>query len=296
MALSAVAPGAGVVVVRDGFFETLGFANRQETRMLVFAESERFVRAARENQNICAVLTTQQFAASFPEAIAVGVCEHPRSAFAAIHNQLARSGFYWADFPTEIDEAARVHPRAFIADKNVRIGADSVVQPNATVLERCLIGNGVVVGAGSVLGGVGFQTVRSTPSMIEYEHAGGLIIEDGARVLPGAVVATGLFSESTRLCCEARIGSQAFVSHAVYVGARTFIGHGAVINGNVTIGHDSWIGPGSVVSQELDIAEEAFISLGAVVIRNVPAKTHVSGNFAIQHRRLLRAMAELEAD
>jgi UDP-3-O-[3-hydroxymyristoyl] glucosamine N-acyltransferase len=282
--------------MRDGWFETLGFVHRTQERMLVFAESERFVRAVCANPNISAVVTTPQWAGSFPGTVAVGVSEHPKLAFAAIHNHLAQSGFYWRDFPTVIAEGARVDPRAFIAEKNVRIGAGTIVQPNATVLERCILGAGVVVGAGCVLGGTGFQTARGAGALIEFEHAGSLIVEDRVRLLPGAVVATGLFRESTTLGYDARIGSQAFVSHAVQVGARSFIGHGAVINGNVRIGAGSWIGPGAVVSQELEIGEESRISLGAVVIRSLPPNSHVSGNFAVEHRRLLRFLAHLDAN
>jgi len=141
---------------------------------------------------------------------------------------------------------------------------------------------------------VGFQTVRNTQPMIEMNHAGGLFVQDRVRVLPGAVVATGMFRQGSSISEDCRIGSNAFVSHAVQLGMRVFVGHGAVINGNVTVGSDAWIGPGAIVSQNLQIGENACVSLGAVVIRNVIAGTRVSGNFAVPHRRLLRMLATLD--
>jgi UDP-3-O-[3-hydroxymyristoyl] glucosamine N-acyltransferase len=225
----------------------------------------------------------------------VAVSPEPRAAFARLHNDLALRGFYWEDFPTVIDPTARIHPTAWIAERNVRIGAATDIQPNVTVLERCVIGEGVAVGAGAVLGGVGFQTVRTTRPMIEMNHAGGLFVQDGVRILPGAVVATGLFRQSSSISEDCRIGSNAFVSHAVQLGMRVFVGHGAVINGSVTVGTDSWIGPGAVVSQNVRIGEKACVSLGAVVIRNVAAGARVSGNFAVSHRRLLRMLAGLDS-
>jgi len=239
-------------------------------------------------------VTTGELAGTVPPDLALAVSPEPRAAFARVHNELALRGFYWEDFPTAIDPTARVHPTAWIAERNVRIGAASDIQPNATVLERCVVGEGVVVGAGAVLGGVGFQTVRTTQPMIEMNHAGGLFVQDRVRILPGAVVATGMFRQGSSICEDCRIGSNAFVSHAVYLGMRVFVGHGAVINGNVTVGSDSWIGPGAIVSQNLQIGEKACVSLGAVVIRNVTAGTRVSGNFAVPHRRLLRTLAALD--
>jgi UDP-3-O-[3-hydroxymyristoyl] glucosamine N-acyltransferase len=193
-----------------------------------------------------------------------------------------------------IDPSAKVHPSAWIAERNVRIGAASEIGPHATILDRCVIRENVVVGAGAVLGGVGFQTVRSPQPMIEMSHAGGLLVESRARILPGAVIATGLFRQSTLVSEDARVGSNAFVSHGVQLGRRVFVGHGSVINGNVAVGADSWIGPGAVVSQNLRIGEKAFVSLGAVVIRNLAAGARVSGNFAVSHRRLLRILATLD--
>jgi len=294
MRLSEVENEAGMAVRRDGDFQTLGFLCDSYPNQLVFLENRAFLRTLQRNRSVSAVLTTAELADAVPGCLAVAICDQPRTAFANLHNQLALRGFYWDDFPTVIDPSAKVHPTAWIAARNVRIGAASEIAPNATVLERCVIGENVVVGAGCVLGGVGFQTVRSAEPMIEMNHAGGLLLESRARILPGAVLATGLFRQNTLISEDVRVGSNAFVSHGVQLGRRVFVGHGSVVNGNVTVGADSWIGPGAIVSQNLQIGEKAFVSLGAVVIRNLAAGARVSGNFAVPHRRLLRMLATLD--
>jgi UDP-3-O-[3-hydroxymyristoyl] glucosamine N-acyltransferase len=170
------------------------------------------------------------------------------------------------------------------------------VQPHATILERCILGENVTVGAGAVLGGEGFQRVRGTSPLLDMEHAGGLVVERDVRILAGAVIATGLFRSNTRLSHDVRIGSQAFVSHGVTIGAGALVGHGAMINGNVIIGPNSWIGPGAAIANDLAIGDGSFVTLGSVVIRNLPAGSHVSGNFAVAHRKLLRHLAAIQAD
>ena len=290
MRLSEIGNLAAMVVCRDGDFQTLGFLSDRNPYQLVFLESRAFLRTLQRNRSVSAILTTAELADAVPRGAALAICNQPRSDFANLHNRLALCGFYWEDFPTVIDPSAKVHPTAWIAERNVRIGAAAEIAPHATVLERCVIGENAVIGARAVLGGVGFQTVRSTAAMIEMNHAGGLVVERCARILAGAVIATGLFRQNTLISEDARVGSNAFVSHGVQLGRRAFVGHGSVINGNVAIGADSWIGPGAIVSQNLRIGEKAVVSLGAVVIRNVAAGARVSGNFAVSHRRLLRRL------
>jgi UDP-3-O-[3-hydroxymyristoyl] glucosamine N-acyltransferase len=294
MRLSEIDDGAGIVVKRDGEFQNLGFVSDRHKGLLVFLEDSRYLAALRRNESVTAVLTAADLADAAPPNLAVAICPEPRTAFAKLHNELALGGFYWEDFPTVIDPSAKVHPTAWIAERNVRIGAASVIGPRATVLQRCVIGEDVVVGAGAVLGGIGFQTVRNTRPMIEMTHAGGLFVQNRVRVLPGAVIATGLFRLGTTISEDSRIGANAFVSHGVQLGNRVFIGHGSVVNGNVTVGADTWVGPGAIIAQNLHIGEKAFVSLGAVVIRNLRAGSHVSGNFAVPHRQLLRTLVGLD--
>jgi UDP-3-O-[3-hydroxymyristoyl] glucosamine N-acyltransferase len=291
MRLSEIVPAAGVEVHRDGEFRNLGFLGDHQAGMLVFLEESRFLTSLRQNQGVGAVLTTPDLAGQIPGHLAMGVCTQPRLTFARIHNHLAGAGFYWDDFVTVIDPDAEVHPSAWVAEKNVLIGRNSRVGPHVSILERCVIEEEVVIGAGAVLGGWGFQTVRTHRPMLEMQHAGGLTIHDCVQILPGAVIATGLFRRNTEIHEEVRVGSQAFISHAVQVGARAFIGHGAVVNGNVAIGEEAWIGPGAVISNNLEIGERAFVTLGAVVIRNVSPGSRVSGDFARSHEKALRRMA-----
>ena len=295
MQLSSCVDAAEIATCRDGSFENLGFITEQRSRTLSFLESESLLPALLRNESICAVLTNQELASKIPDGLALGVCKDPRLAFATLHNRLAQTDFYWQSFPSYIDPDARVHARAWVDDKDVTIGPGSIIGPNATILERCSVGSRVTIGAGAVLGGVGFQTARTAGMSLEMTHAGGLVIEDGCHILPGAVISTALFRDNTRVGREARIGAQVFLSHGVKVGERSFVGHGAVINGNVVIHNDVWVGPGCVVSQNLTVGSKAFVSLGSVVIRDVPAGQQVSGNFAIPHRQFLRHLAKIES-
>jgi UDP-3-O-[3-hydroxymyristoyl] glucosamine N-acyltransferase len=294
MRLSTIVEVVDAEIIRDGNFENLGFVSESLPEMLSFLVHPRFLGALERNTCLRALLTTPALAASAPDHLALAVCDQPRVAFALFHNYLCDTGFYWEDFPTTIDSAAQVHPSAYLAEKNVRIGAGSIVGPRAAILERCVIGSACLIGVGSILGGVGLQTVQTDEGLLEMRHAGGLVLGDRVHVLPGAVLATGLFRQNTQIGSDTRVGSQSFVSHGVHIGSATFLGHGSVLNGHVWVGDEAWIGPGAIVAQNVNIADRAVVSLGGVVIRDVNSGSRVSGNFAVPHRTLLRSVAAMK--
>ncbi len=281
-------------VLADSEFETLGFLSDPAPRMLTFAEDRKFLRQVIGGPQISAVLTTPDLAQAITERLGVAVTSSPRRDFFRLHNALAhRTSFYGQHAPSQIDSSARIHPRASVAEEGVRVGPDVTIEANAVVGPGCTLSSGVVVRAGAVLGATGFQTCRDEQGYIEMQHTGSLLVEEDAEIFSNATVARGLFRQTTRIGRETRIGNNAFVSHNVEIGPRSFVGHGAVINGHVRIGGEVWIGPGAVVTNSVSIGHCCRISLGSVVVGPLEAGAHVSGNFAVQHRRLLRHVASL---
>ncbi len=278
-------------VRRNAPFQTLGFLIDTLPGMLLFVESERFLPLALTKADVAALILTPELAEKCENELGLAVSPTPKRAFFELHNALvAAGGYYGWDFPSVIEHSAKIHERAWIAPTGVRIGAHVKVGPNATVDSGTTLAAGVDVRAGSVLGGAGFQTFRGERELIELAHGGGIEAGEGAIIFENAVVAKGVFRQSTRIGAQARIGAGAFVSHNTVIGARAHIGHGAVINGNVTIGEECWIGPGATVSNNLTIGAAARVSLGSVVVREVAPGAHVSGNFAMPHRDFLRRL------
>jgi UDP-3-O-[3-hydroxymyristoyl] glucosamine N-acyltransferase len=262
--------------------------------MVVFLEDERFLKDHLVTPAVSCVITTAALARHLDAVPGLAVCDEPRRCFFELHNHLAlNTDFYWHDFSTVIDPTAKVHPRAFVAERNVRIGANTVIEPNVTIMERSLIGASVIIRAGVVLGSAGFQTARCNAGLLDMVHAGGIHVHDRVEMLSNAVIAAAVFRQFTTIGESARIGNVAFVSHNAQVGARCFIGHGSVLNGNVRLGEDVWIGPGATISNNVTIGDGAKVSLGATVVGNVPAGMRVSGQFAVEHAKALHHMETL---
>jgi UDP-3-O-[3-hydroxymyristoyl] glucosamine N-acyltransferase len=286
---------AGLIVRRNHSFSNLGFCSHPHPAMLAFVESPRFADQISRIAEVVCVLTTPQLAESIATHLGLAISETPRMSFIEIHNYLAnRTNFYWDDFQTVIDPSADIHPTAHIPEFNVVIGPNVVIEPNVTIHERTIVGERCVVHSGAVLGGEGFQTNRAGGRLCDMVHAGVLRVEADSKIFANAVVARGVFRESTRIGPDARVGNAAFISHNVGVGARAFVGHGAVVNGYGQISDDAWVGPGATIASGILIGRGAHVSLGATVIRDIEPHERVIGSVAAQSRKMLRFMKQFE--
>ena len=66
-----------------------------------------------------------------------------------------------------------------------------------------------------------------------------------------------------------------------------------MVAGSTVIGDDVFVGPNASLSSELTIGSRAHITIGAVVTRDVAPGRRVSGNFAIDHQRLVAHLRKI---
>jgi UDP-3-O-[3-hydroxymyristoyl] glucosamine N-acyltransferase len=146
-------------------------------------------------------------AALFPTRIGVAVDGNPKRCFFEIHNRLAtETRFYGIDAASTIHPTASLHPRCWVDERNVVIGPHANVGPNASILGRAVLGAGTVVHAGAVIGSAGFQTSQRRGEAIELVHAGATDIGPECHIFANAVIARGLFRQSTRIGAGSRVG------------------------------------------------------------------------------------------
>ncbi|HEV8536612.1 MAG TPA: DapH/DapD/GlmU-related protein [Candidatus Limnocylindria bacterium] len=292
MRIAEVAGFARVRVVRDVDFSDLALLGPEAARALVYAVDERAI-AKLEKSRAAAVITTPALAERIAAPTGLATSDQPERDFYAIHRALhERTDFYWRDFATVIDPSAKVHERAYVAPRNVRIGARVTVEPNATVLERVTIGDEATIRAGTVLGAEGFEFKgpamrqgRASRADRDYgarnervPHAGS--VEIGARVEIQALCAVdrSLFRVSTFIGDDTKVDNLVHVAHSVRIGRNCLITAGTVIAGSALIGDGVWIGPGSVISSGVRIDDGAAIVIGSTITRDVAAGTRVASD------------------
>jgi UDP-3-O-[3-hydroxymyristoyl] glucosamine N-acyltransferase len=286
--LSKVSGLVSADILRDGEFSALGMLSHDADRMLVVLYDPNYLNRLIANPHITCVFTNPDLAPLLPERLAVAVSDDPTTAFYEVHSYLFKqTDFYGTDFDSEIAPSAVVHERAYVAPKNVRIGDRSFVEPNATILDRAIIGEDVIIRAGAVISGEGYEPKLVGGKLVMIPHAGGVLLHNRVEVQANSHIQRAVFGGFTEVGEDSKIGALAQIGHHVRIGRRSKIAGSTPVLGSTIIGDDVWVGPNAAISSGLKIGDGAYITVGAVVTRDVPAGQRVSGNFAIEHSRFL---------
>ena len=296
MKLSEAATHAPIRVIRDGSFDDLALLGHAAGSCLVYGGDARALSRLVRSQGASAVITTADLAKDVPATHAVAVADRPETAFYKLHEWLHRSSdFYWRDFVTEIDPSADVSDRAYVAPKNVRIGARVVVEPNVTIRERVVIGADSIVRAGVVLGMEGFEFKgpamrqgRATRAEWDYgttnvgvPHAGSVLIGARVEIQANSTVDRSVFRVPTSIGDDTKLDNLVHIAHNVQIGARCLIAAGAMLAGSTVVEDEVWIGPSAVLSSGLRIGKGAAIVIGATITKDVAPGERVASDLKV---------------
>ena len=255
---------------------SFGWAGSTHQRVLNFLDDARFTDDLLKNPNVSAVLVTAQLSASLAQGKFVKlVCDDPRYFFYSFFNYVAKK--YEERRKTVIDATANVHPSAFVAEENVRIGPRTVVEPHATIFSNVEIGPDCLIGAGAVLGSQGFEYKRTSLGILPVYHNGMVILEANVEIGSNTCVDKGLMA-NTLIRKNTKIDNLVHISHNVEIGENVFVIAHAQIAGSVIVGNDVWIAPSATIKNGVKIGDRALVGLGAVVIRDVDEDSRVVGN------------------
>lgn len=289
MKISKIKNRGAIEVVTDSEFESLGFITHNNPKQLVFIEEKKYIPILLRNSNISCVITTEELSSSMHEGLGISISRNPRKSFFEIHNYLAKNtDFYGKSFKTEIEESARIHPTAFIAEKNVRIGKRCYLGPNVSILENSILEDEVIVRAGSVIGTEGFEFKHIENEIIPVIHRGGVLLHHRVEIQANCCISKSIFGYFTEIGSETKIDNLVHIAHNVTIGRRCLLAACAMVAGSVIIGDDVWVGPSASISSEVNIGNSASITMGSVVTKDVVAGQKVTGNFAIDHNKFIR--------
>lgn len=223
-----------------------------------------------------------------------GICivENPRITYFKLHNALCQNDEYKRkDYPSIISDSAKISKLAYIADKNVRIGNNVVIEEFVSIKENTIIGDNSVIRAGSIIGGTGFEIKNSDGGLWTVTHIGGVIIGNNVEIQQSTTIDKAIYPwDNTILSDGVRINSQVQIAHGVKIDRDTEVVSNAGIQGRVKIGKNVWIGPNTAIRNGIKIGDNARVNIGAVVTLDVPDGASVSGNFAREHSKMIQEM------
>lgn len=282
-------------LIRDGEFDTLEYCTSNcNIAFLTFLENPKYLNEL--NEKISCVITTEEISKKTPQHIkGIIIADEPRKEFVKLHNFLTDSKVSAIpEFKTEIGENCDISPLALIAEKNVRIGDNVSIGPFTVINNNVFIGDRCKIYEHCVIGGKGFNYVRTNEGeILGMRDMGKIVIEDDVEIYPMCHIAKGpLLTDITRIGKKSKIDALVYIGHGMKIGERSEILAGAQIGGNCVIGDESWIGINATIANRIQIGDNGRVSLGAVVTKNVDMGQTVSGNFAVDHNRFLSELKE----
>lgn len=288
MKLSEVQDKCGIKVKNDGEFESLGLITHNNPKQLIFIDDSKYITVQLKKPNISCTITTEELIESIPKALGIAISKNPKKSFFELHNYLAKNtDLYWKPFKTKISSSSKIHPTAYIADRNVRIGERCEIGPNVSILEGSVLDDDVIIGAGSVISTKGFEFKRIGKEILPVIHAGGVLLHNRVEIMANSCICKAVFGGFTEIGENTKIDNLIHIAHNVIIGKRCLIAAKAQVAGSAVIGNDVWIGPSASISSEVIIGDKASITIGSVVTKDVASGKIVKDDFAIDHDRFI---------
>jgi len=285
---------------------------RPESGCIAFADSARSVRQAK-TEYLAAVITTQELAGSFDNAIVV---RNPRLAFVhVIEHFLAQkpqpepaiSTLATISPQAKIGENVNVGEYAVIAahavvktgarigagcylGENTMVGARTIIHPGVRVLADCEIGDRCIVNSGTVIGSEGFGFVTTAEGHHKFPQLGRVVIGDDVEIGACCTIDRAALDE-TRIGRGCKIDNLVQIAHNVTIGEHTLIAAQCGIAGRASIG--SWCVVGGQVGIQggVEIGDRCVIAGQSGVFSSLPAGSKVSGYPAKPHQQAMRVLA-----
>jgi UDP-3-O-[3-hydroxymyristoyl] glucosamine N-acyltransferase len=241
-----------------------------------------------------------QILASFAPELPHGEFTHPT---ALVEPGVDRGAEVWIGPNVIVREGAKLGRgctllAATYVGRNAQLGAHTLMHPHAMVLDECVIGEHCVLNAACVVGSDGFGFVRVGAEQIKIPQIGNVVIGD--RVEIGACTTIDRATTgSTTIGAGTKIDNLVQVAHNVSIGEESTICAQTGIAGSSKLGSNVIVAGQVGISGHLEVGDNSVIGASAKVIGSWPAGSHLSGDYAQEHRKnieqqvLLRKLPKL---
>lgn len=189
----------------------------------------------------------------------------------------------------KVGAGAVIAPYCYIGEQ-AEIGPRTVLEPRVTLYPRTRVGADCHIGAGTVLGavGFGFQDNRRLP------HTGRVVLEDGVELGANCVVQRSVVGE-TRIGAHSKIGDLTDIGHNVQIGKNVVMVGSSAIGGSAVLEDGVQMGGWVVITDHVRVGQGARLAGSSAISKNVPAgETWAGGIPAQPARRHWRRLALLD--
>jgi len=257
-----------------------GLVNSKQKNIISFIDNPKYLSELNNNKNIIVVITNRNLS-EFISKKKLIISEDPRYDFFSLINELGQINY--KKTKSLINKNANIHPSAFISEFNVKIGNNTIVGPNVTILPDVEIGDDCFIQAGAVIGSEGFEYKRTSKGIISVYHDGKVIIGNNVAIGSNSTIVRGFSFKNTIIEKNVKIDNLTYIAHGAHIKKGSFIIGCSLISGSVVIEENVWVGPNSTISNSINIGENSFITLGSIVTKSVKANETIIKGKSIQN-------------
>lgn len=266
-----------------------------------------------KNTRAGAVLVTAEMADAHTNLV---VCDNPYLAMAQIATQLhpapqPSAGISPQAFvhpEADVDPTASVAPLAFVdsgakvgartqlaggthVGRNAVLGEDGVVHPGAKILDRCIVGDRVILHAGAVVGSDGFGFAPDSEGRrMKIPQVGIVEIGDDVEIGANTTIDRATFGK-TRIGNGTKLDNLVQVAHNVVLGEHVVAASQSGIAGSSTVGNCVVIGAQAGVTGHIKIGDQIVLAGRAGVTKPLNEPGVYAGFPAKPHRQWLKSVA-----
>ncbi|MFI5155046.1 MAG: UDP-3-O-(3-hydroxymyristoyl)glucosamine N-acyltransferase [Chitinophagales bacterium] len=174
---------------------------------------------------------------------------------------------------SRIGEGTYVYPGTHIGH-HVRIGKDCLIHPNVCILDHCVIGDRVIIQAGTVIGSDAFYYNTKKDREVWYKKmlsCGRVVIEDDVEIGASCTIDRGVTHDTL-------ISKGCKIDNMVHIGHDTVLGKNCLLAAQVGIAGVAEIGNGVILWGQVGVSKTLSIGDNAVLLAQSGAPASLEAN------------------
>lgn len=210
---------------------------------------------------------------------------------AKIGSNVAVQPFAVIEDGAEIGDGSIIYPHVYVG-KRVKIGTDCIVYPSVTIREDCVLGNRVILQAGSVIGGDGFGYVTQNGKHSKVLQTGNVVLQDDVEIGNNTCIDRATV-DSTIVGKGTKIDNLVHLGHNDILGENCLVVAHVGISGSVTVGNNVTFAGQVGTIGHITIGDNCVFGGKTGITNNIPANSFMAGFPAMPHKEWLRQEANL---
>lgn len=184
-----------------------------------------------------------------------------------------------------------IQPNAFVGN-HVTIGKNCIIHANVSIYDHTIIGDNVIIHSGSVLGADAYYFQRKPEGFRKFESCGRVVISDNVEIGALCTIDKGV-SGDTFIGYDTKFDNHVQVGHDTYIGNHCLIGSHCAIAGVTRIEDDVILWGKVVINKDLVIGKGAIILATSGVDKSLAGGKTYFGIPVDEARKKWRELAAL---